>query len=121
MNSKRCSYLVLAAATALAGCAGGVKIDPTAGGGGLTGAWQPDGGGYTARFDNGSFSTIAADTGGLISQGSYIVQSESQVQLQWKSNITGLDNSAQCERPDPNVMECRDAGGRTFVLRRSTA
>lgn len=120
MISRKSGFVALSLAFALGGCAQGVKIDPTAGGGGLTGTWQPDGGGYTARFDNGTFSTVAADTGGLISQGSYIVQSESQVQLQWKSNITGLDNSAQCNRPDPNSMECRDAGGKSFVLRRST-
>jgi hypothetical protein len=102
----------------VAGCQS-TKINPTAGGGGITGNWQPDSGGYTAIFDNGRFSTTASDTGNIISQGSYLAVSASEVQLHWTSNITGLENSAACNRPQANTLECTDAGGRNFVLRRA--
>ena len=73
------------------GCAQGGKIDPLAGGGGISGNWLPDGGGYTAVFDNGRFSTTATDPGNVISQGSYIAISGMEVELSWTSNITGLE------------------------------
>lgn len=101
----------------LAGCQT-AKIDPTAGGGGLAGRWAPDGGGYTAIFNNGSFQTLATDTGNVISQGSYLAQSVQQVDLNWTSNITGQPNSASCQRPNANLLTCTDAGGKAFTLRR---
>ncbi|MCG6858843.1 MAG: hypothetical protein LJE67_12345 [Salaquimonas sp.] len=94
------------------------KVDPLAGGGGLAGRWSPDTGGYAAIFDNGVFKTTANDTGNIISQGNYIVLSAQQVQLSWTSNITGQQNSAQCARPSLNVLNCKDAGGKPFTLRR---
>jgi hypothetical protein len=106
------------AALALAGCQTD-KANPTAGGGGLAGRWTPDGGGYTAEFDNGRFTTIANDTQNVISQGGYLAISEKQVDLNWTSNVTGLPNTATCTRPDLNTLDCKDTGGKGFVLRRS--
>jgi hypothetical protein len=106
-------------ALALVACGQQAKINPTAGGGGLTGSWTPETGGYSASFDNGAFSTTASDTGNLISQGSYVALSESEVQLNWKSNITGRDNTATCSRPSPDMLSCTDNEGRGFVLRRT--
>ncbi len=94
------------------------KINPTAGGGGLSGDWRPDGGGYTAKFENGKFTTLALDTGNVISQGGYLAISETQVDLNWVSNITGTSNTATCARPDLNTLNCTDGGGKPFVLRR---
>lgn len=94
------------------------KINPTAGGGGLAGEWNPDSGGYTAKFDNGQFTTLALDTGNVISQGGYLAISESQVDLNWTSNVTGTVNKAACARPDVNTLNCTDGGGKAFVLRR---
>ncbi|MEC9342986.1 MAG: hypothetical protein VYD64_03980 [Pseudomonadota bacterium] len=109
--------LAVAVMTVLAGCQT-AKIDPTAGGGGLAGRWSPDTGGYAAFFDNGIFRTTANDTGNVISQGSYIVLSSSEVELSWTSNITGQPNTAKCQRPSVNVLNCTDAGGKGFALRR---
>lgn len=94
------------------------KINPTAGGGGLSGRWSPDNGGYMAEFQAGTFRTLANDTGNVISQGSYVVLSESQVQLKWTSNITGQENGADCTRPSVDLLNCTDAGGKPFTLRR---
>ncbi|MGI9401740.1 MAG: hypothetical protein ACR2O0_10835 [Rhizobiaceae bacterium] len=104
----------------LASCAT-AKIDPTIGGGGITGKWAPDGGGYTALFNNGQFSTTAEDTGNIISQGSYIAVSTTEVTLKWTSNVTGLENTATCQRPDPVVLNCTDGGGKSFTLRKLAA
>jgi hypothetical protein len=109
--------LVLAMA-AVSGCQTD-KVNPTAGGGGLAGNWNPETGGYTAQFDNGRFTTVASDTGNVISQGGYIAVSEKQVDLNWTSNVTGTQNSASCTRPDLNTLNCTDAGGKPFVLRRA--
>jgi hypothetical protein len=110
--------LVMAAA-ALSGCQKD-KINPTAGGGGLAGNWNPDTGGYTAQFDNGRFTTVASDTGNVISQGGYLAISEKQVDLNWTSNVTGSQNTATCTRPDLDTLNCTDGGGKTFVLRRAS-
>lgn len=117
-NGRIASLALAAVALALAGCETS-KINPTAGGGGLTGDWKPDAGAYTARFENGAFTTTALDTGNMISQGGYVAISEKEVDLNWNSNVTGTANSAKCQRPDPNTLTCTDAGGRSFVLRRA--
>ena len=109
--------LVLAMALVPAACET-AKINPTAGGGGLDGRWSPDTGGYAAEFQNGAFRTLASDTGNVISQGSYIVMSENDVELSWTSNITGQPNTAKCARPAANLLHCTDGGGKTFTLRR---
>jgi hypothetical protein len=109
---------VAALGLALWGCES-TKINPTAGGGGLAGEWKPTEGNYTASFDNGTFTTTALDTGGIISQGSYVAISEKEVDLNWQSNVTGTANSARCQRPDPNTLVCADGGGRGFTLRRA--
>ncbi len=108
---------MFASALALFGCQTD-KINPTAGGGGLTGDWRPDSGGYTAKFENGKFTTVAVDTGNVISQGGYLAISETEVDLNWVSNLTGTSNTAKCVRPDLNILNCTDGGGKAFVLRR---
>lgn len=110
---------VIAAGVAISGCGRDGRINPTAGGGGLQGSWLPDGGGYTATFDNGRFLTTASDTGNIISQGGYFAVSESEVQLTWMSNITGLENTASCQRPQVDTLNCTDGGGKSFTLRRT--
>lgn len=119
MRNRITIIAVAATAMLMTGCQTDSKINPTAGGGGLAGDWRPDGGGYTAQFQNGIFTTVAADTGNVISQGSYVAISETQVNLDWKSNITGAPNNAQCQRPDANTLSCTDGGGKAFVLRRA--
>ena len=118
LASARSSFAALGVLALLAGCQS-AKIDPMAGGGGLAGRWSPEGGGYAAIFDNGVFKTTANDTGNTISQGNYVVLSAEQVQLNWTSNITGQPNSAKCSRPSLNLLNCTDAGGKPFTLRRT--
>lgn len=119
-RNRRITALAIAL-LALAGCQQTAKLDPLAGGGGLTGTWIPDGGGYSALFANGIFRTTATDTGNVISEGNYVAISASQVELRWQSQITGAANLAQCQRPDANVLNCTDSAGKPFVLRRAPA
>lgn len=117
--TRRNSIWILAAAGALlSACQQGPKIDPLAGGGGLTGNWAPDGGGYTATFANGAFRTMATDTGNVISEGGYTANSATEVELRWQSRITNLANQARCNRPDANTLLCTDQAGKAFTLRR---
>jgi hypothetical protein len=111
------AVVLVLAAVVLSGCQKD-KVNPTAGGGGLAGDWKPDEGNYTARFENGAFTTLAGDTGNVISQGGYIAVSEKQVDLSWSSNVTNTQNTASCQRPDLNTLNCTDGGGKPFVLRR---
>ncbi len=118
-NTHRAAGFALVLATVALGACQTDKVNPTAGGGGLAGNWNPDTGGYTAQFDNGRFTTVASDTGNVISQGGYLVISEKQVDLNWTSNVTGTQNTANCARPDLNTLNCTDGGGKSFVLRRA--
>lgn len=99
-----------------AGCANKGKIDPLAGGGGLAGSWVSSDNVFTASFSAGEFVATANDTGGVISEGRYIVASASEVRLDWRGKITGVDNSAVCQRPSPEQLNCTDATGKTFTL-----
>jgi hypothetical protein len=119
MTRKWFPVLVFAA-IAVTGCTL-EKPNPKAGGGGLAGNWVPETGGYTATFDNGLFQTVASDTGAVISRGNYIALSETEIELTWLSNVTGLNNTARCARPDLDTLRCSDQAGKGFVLRRINA
>ena len=82
------------------------------------GKWASGDGVYTAEFLNGTFRAVANDTGNVISQGSYIASSKDNITLKWRSNLTGKDNQATCIKPEVNVMNCTDANGSRFSLRR---
>lgn len=112
------AMLMAGAMLAAAGCQQRGKIDPIAGGGGLTGSWVSSDNVFTARFDDGAFTATANDTGAMISQGSYVVVSTEELRLEWLGLITNQRNSATCTRPDATVLSCTDASGRSFSLRK---
>lgn len=105
--------------TGLSGCSTNGKDDPLAGGGGLAGRWVSGDNVFSAEMNDGSFTAIANDTGNILSQGSYIVLSASEVKLDWRGNVTGQENTAVCTRPDVGTLNCRDQAGKTFVLRKT--
>lgn len=109
---------IVAGALALSACQQRGKIDPLAGGGGLTGNWVSGDNVFTARFDDGAFTATANDTGAMISQGSYVVVSTEELRLEWLGLITNQSNSATCQRPDATLLNCTDASGRRFTLRK---
>ena len=116
--TKRMALAVIAT-LALAGCNARDKEDPLAGGGGLSGQWRSSDNVFTAQLQDGAFQATANDTGSLISEGSYVVLSTTEVRLSWRGTITGQENSAVCSRPDIGTLNCRDAAGKTFTLLKS--
>ncbi len=94
------------------------KIDPLAGGGGLTGKWVSSDNVFSAQFDNGNFYSTANDTGEILSEGKYIVVSATQIKLDWRGRLSGQDNSANCQRQGTDAMTCTDQAGKSFTLRK---
>ncbi len=94
------------------------KVDPLAGGGGLSGSWVSTDGVFTAELSNGRFTSRANDTGEVLSQGSYVVASAEQVQLRWRSQARNEDSLANCTREGVEVLNCTDQAGRPFSLRK---
>ena len=94
------------------------KIDPLAGGGGLTGKWVSSDNVFSAQFDNGNFYSTANDTGEILSEGKYIVVSATQIKLDWRGRLSGQDNSANCQRQGTDTMTCTDQAGKSFSLRK---
>lgn len=84
----------------------------------LNGKWNSADGVYVAELLNGSFTAVANDTGSIISQGEYIALAEDKVKLEWTSAITGLQNKAECEKPEPDTLNCVDQQGNRFSLQR---
>ena len=84
----------------------------------LNGNWASSDGVYVAEFQNGNFRAIANDTGEEISRGEYVVLAENRVQLNWIGLVTNNANSAECNKPDPNRLDCIDRNGNRFSLAR---
>lgn len=113
------SAAVLVILGLLAGCQSkDAKIDPLAGGGGLTGKWVSSDNVFTAQLANGSFVSTANDTGEILSQGQYVVKSAKEVQLTWEGRVSRQSNIANCQRDGEAVLNCTDKDGRTFTLRK---
>ena len=100
----------------LASCNTSPKVDPLAGGGGLSGSWRSADNVFTAQLDNGRFISTANDTGAVLSEGQYVVISASEVRLTWRGNLSKQDNAATCLRQGAEAMNCTDQAGRTFAL-----
>ena len=87
----------------------------------VNGKWASADGVYTSEFSNGAFRSIANDTGNTLAEGSYIVRSETAVDLSWTSRLSGASNTAKCTKPSADVLNCNDATGNRFTLRRTSA
>lgn len=113
--SKRNAILVLMA-LGLAACQGNREI---AGPPVLNGNWASSDGVYVAQLENGRFQAVANDTGAVISEGSYIALAENRVKIDWMGRISGKANTAECLKPEDNQLDCVDANGNKFSLRRT--
>ncbi len=82
------------------------------------GQWQSGDGVYTAHFSNGIFQAVANDTGSVLSEGNYVVKSKKELKITWRGNVSQTNNSADCTKPDSESMNCVDANGKSFSLRR---
>lgn len=85
----------------------------------LNGNWASTDGVYVAELRNGNFRAIANDTGNVLSTGNYVALSETEMRLEWVSEITGSPNKASCKKSNDNQLDCVDQAGKQFSLRRS--
>ncbi|MCB1386078.1 MAG: hypothetical protein KDJ80_09085 [Nitratireductor sp.] len=115
---KAIAAALAACALLAAGCAQKAKNDPLAGGGGLTGRWVSSDNVFTAEFRDGAFSSVANDTGETLSTGNYIVVSTTEIKLDWYGTLSRQQNSATCQRPAVDQLNCADGAGRRFSLRK---
>jgi hypothetical protein len=110
----------IAGALVLSGCqTKDEKIDPIAGGGGLTGKWVSSDNVFSAQLDNGLFFSTANDTGEVLSEGTYIVISAKEIQMKWRGKLSQQENSANCQREGVGVLICTDLVGKGFTLRKA--
>ena len=86
----------------------------------VNGKWASSDGVYTAEFLNGSFKAIANDTGGLISEGEYVVLAQDRIQIKWNGLVSGKSNQADCVKSGAEQLDCTDLSGNRFSLRRTT-
>lgn len=86
----------------------------------MNGKWASSDGVYTAEFLNGSFKAVANDTGGLISEGEYVVLAQDRIQIKWNGLVSGKSNQADCVRATSDQLDCTDLNGNRFSLRRTT-
>ncbi len=111
---RNCLFLLGAGILSASCQTSGEKVSPPL----LNGNWASSDGVYVAEFRNGNFRAIANDTGGVISEGKYVALSETKVQLQWRGVVSGKENQAECLKPSPNQLDCVDANGNKFSLKR---
>ena len=116
--SVKCLSLAIMLGVTLVGCNKSAKIDPLAGGGGLAGNWVSSDNIFTALLSDGAFTATANDNGALLSQGDYVVVSTTELRLNWVGSNTGSQNSAVCQRPEVSLLNCTDASGKSFSLRK---
>lgn len=111
--------MIVLGALALTACQSkDAKIDPLAGGGGLTGKWVSADNVFTAQLDNGNFFSTANDTGAVLSEGTYIVISATEIKMNWVGKLSQQSNSANCQRQGVDVLTCTDLAGKSFTLRK---
>ena len=117
-TSKVCTCgTLLVAGLLMAGCSQGAKpAGPTI----ANGTWASSDGVYSATFSNGRFRATANDTGELLSEGRYIVKSDSSLRIEWQGNVTRTANSAECTKPNTEEMSCVDQNGKNFSLKRTS-
>ena len=89
----------------------------------LNGRWVPTDeatkGAYFAQFNNGSFVSRDPQSQAAIAQGSYLVTSDTGVELDFVGAASGKRIKATCQRSTPDTMACTPTVGGTFNLQRS--
>ena len=108
--------LLLGSLTLLASCQTAEIAGPPI----LNGSWASTDGVYTAQFQNGNFQAVANDTGGVISRGEYVALSADRIKIKWIGLVSGTSNEADCNKPDPNRLDCLDINGNRFSLVRNS-
>ncbi|PWK71704.1 hypothetical protein [Aminobacter sp. AP02] len=111
-------------AAAIAGCStsggssgGGSGSAPS----GVEGAWLDAKGTGLSTFTNGSFQTVATDTGQKLSDGTYILTGANSVQINGTSLIRQSPISFNCLLISANQLNCTSGTNQQFTLTRRSA
>lgn len=86
---------------------------------GVEGNWRNVGGPvpYTARFQNGRFTSAESATNGLLAEGSYTTTGPGQIQITYRSLQRNQQLAANCNHA-AGQMTCTAADGSSFSLAR---
>jgi hypothetical protein len=85
------------------------------------GNWGDTGGVATSSFMNGSFVTVANDTGNRLAEGSYRYVDSSNVEINFTSLVRQQQVRTNCLIITPSQMNCTSDSGSQFTLyRRAT-
>lgn len=119
---KFLSFGALAAVLALAGCQmGGPLQRPNASlqSQGVEGQWVGTDGVAVSTLQNGVFESHSADTGELLTRGTYRHTDSRTIELSFYSLRSQQYTSAACLQVTPDRMNCTLANGTKFVLVRN--
>lgn len=90
----------------------------------LNGQWIPTDeaakGVYVATFRDNVFVSKSPSDGKILAKGSYRIEGESQVKLQFEGAATKTVVNADCQRPTPTTLYCVPSIGSPFNLQRQT-
>jgi hypothetical protein len=83
---------------------------------GVEGQWMSPDGVATSRFSGGVFETTASDTGNKLAEGSYLMTSETSVQINGTSLIRQTPVSFNCLLVGSKQLNCTSSDGKQFTL-----
>lgn len=88
---------------------------------GVEGRWNSIGGpiAYNANFNGGRFSSVEANTGAVLAEGSYTNLGPGQVSIDYTSKARGLRVAANCNQVEPNRLACASSNGNRFEFTRT--
>jgi hypothetical protein len=84
----------------------------------IEGDWISADGVAVTRFSNGSFQTLAADTGNKLADGSYRMADAQLIKIKMRSLIRRTTSDVHCAMITEEQLNCTATGGRQFVLMR---
>jgi hypothetical protein len=88
---------------------------------GFEGSWGDTGGVATATLRNGTFVSVANDTGNRVAEGSYRQVDSRMIELNYTSLLRNAQVRANCILATQNQLNCtNDAGQQFSLLRRPT-
>ncbi|MCX7303179.1 MAG: hypothetical protein NTV73_02405 [Hyphomicrobiales bacterium] len=111
----------IAASVILAGCmssggGGGGAAKPVQTG--VEGTWIDAQGTGLSTIAGGVFTTVATDTGQKLAEGSYMLTTQTSVQITGTSLIRQSPISFNCLLVSSSQLNCTSSGGQQFVLTR---
>ncbi|WP_173932424.1 hypothetical protein [Chelativorans sp. Marseille-P2723] len=113
----KATLFALTSALIISGCAG---VAPRKAGPSLEGSWMDEQGVAISSFSNGQFVTVATDTGNRLSEGFYRFRDGQTIEISMRSLIRGTQTNVVCAAVTLSQLNCTNAEGQNFVLRRRT-